>query len=865
MVNQSGKPDVFLIMKKKFTTSKALKTVFPIFFLLISFSLSSQVFTDNDDLKNAVNATTTGGTFVVKNGSYNDFDATFEIMATQENPIIIKAESVGGVTLTGESGFVFKKSAHITLEGFVFDVTGDNSLIKLEGCNNIRITRNVFELKTTESIKWVFIGGVWDDNTLPFQFPSHHNRVDHNIFQNKNTPGHYITVDGTTDTNDVAYQSQYDRIDHNYFKNNSPRAVNEQESIRVGWSKMSNSSGYTTVEFNLFEDCDGDPEIVSVKSSDNIIRHNTFLKSYGTLSLRHGNRNRIEGNYFFGGGKPIETSPDNATLYTGGIRIYGKDHVIINNYMQGLNGTRWDAPITLTLGDAEEGNTNLTKHFIADNVLIAYNTLVDNSHGIEIGFDNNGNYGKDLKNIKIANNLIISSENALVEIKDNNDQGSNITWQNNLFAPTGTATTIVNATSTSFTDAMVKDENPFLVSESYNDYTIWRTTASTPNYNNAVSSETINEDIEGQDRPSSSNPGADHFSTASERFMPLKPVDVGPNAYETDDNTESLFLSSITTYTAAGETKQITVTANLDWSVTDDADWISITPSSGSNSGSFDVTVSPNSEFTERTGKVTVVGGAITRLLNITQAAADPKANLELINDQSANDNVSINYVFAEEVTATKNNLAIHTLDKDLNTQWAGNGVGGEIIYDLGGVFNLQLIDFATTNGKTYKFQIWVSKTGTTASDFENVFPNDGDLLSNSDGTYKSLLFPTVVIGTKYVKIIGNGQTSGSPWNTIKEVDFYKTSNLSVDNNILDDEIVLYPNPTNNILNINVGLKSINKIELFNIIGRKILETKIDTQKEIINIDVSKLAKGSYFVMISEKNGLKTSKNILVK
>ena len=79
---------------------------------------------------------------------------------------------------------------------------------------------------------------------------------------------------------------------------------------------MSLSSGYTIVEHNLFEDCDGDPEIVSIKSSDNIIRHNTFRGSYGTLSLRHGNRNKLESNYFFGNGKPIGTSPDGAQLYT---------------------------------------------------------------------------------------------------------------------------------------------------------------------------------------------------------------------------------------------------------------------------------------------------------------------------------------------------------------------------------------------------------------------------------------------------------------------------------------------------------------------------------------------------------------------
>ena len=97
-------------------------------------------------------------------------------------------------------------------------------------------------METEESIKWVFVGGVWNDNTYPFQYPSHHNRIDHNIFQNKETPGHYITIDGSfdnTDSDEVYYQSQYDVIDYNYFRNNGPRATNEQESIRIGWSEMS--------------------------------------------------------------------------------------------------------------------------------------------------------------------------------------------------------------------------------------------------------------------------------------------------------------------------------------------------------------------------------------------------------------------------------------------------------------------------------------------------------------------------------------------------------------------------------------------------------------------------------------------------
>ena len=519
-------------------TNYSLKKMvyFSILFSFLSLHIQAQfTFSDPDDLVEAVNAATEGGIFIVENGTYHDFEVSVEVTGTADHPVIIKAETIGGVALKGESHFVIKKSSFVTLEGFVFDAQGEESLVKLEGCNNIRISKNVFELETTEPIKWVFVGGFWNDNTYPFQYPSHNNRIDHNIFQNKNTPGHYITIDGSFDNtgaDEVYYQSQNDQIDHNYFKNNGPRAVNDQESIRIGWSEMSLSSGYTILEHNLFEDCDGDPEIVSVKSSDNIIRHNTFVSSYGTLSLRHGNRNRVEGNYFFGNEKPIGISPAGSTLYTGGIRIYGTDHLIINNYMEGLNGTRWDAPITLTLGDAIDGqSSNLSKHFRAERVTIAYNTLVDNTKGIEIGFDNNDNYKIDLEDIIIANNLITGSENSLVDIVEaENDQGHKITWLNNLMYPTGNASLLTGASSTSFDANAVIIENPQLV---YDDIlNVWKTTENTPVYQNAITSEVISEDIDGQTREIDSNPGADHFSLESIRFTPLTPDDVGPNAEE---------------------------------------------------------------------------------------------------------------------------------------------------------------------------------------------------------------------------------------------------------------------------------------------------------------------------------------------
>ncbi|WP_417290318.1 chondroitinase-B domain-containing protein [Corallibacter sp.] len=497
---------------------------------LLTISLHSQTFVSTDtDLQNMVNASNDGDVFIVPDGTYSDFYASITKVATAGNPVTIKAETVGGVTLTGDSHFVFKKAAHIILEGFVFDCVGNNTLVKLEASNNIRITRNVFETETTNSLKWIVVTGYYNDYT--FQFLSHHNRIDHNIFQNKDTAGNYITIDGTyNEDRTVNQQSQYDRIDHNYFFNNGPRIANEKESIRIGNSQLSTTSGFTTVEFNYFEECDGDPEIVSVKSCDNIVRHNTFYRNYGTLTLRQGNRNTVAGNYFFGGGKAngvfIDNDGQSQPIYTGGIRAYGTDHIIINNYLEDLRGTRFDAPITLTQGDAIDGvDTNQSLHYRGERITIANNTLVNNTHNIEIGYaKQNGSYNQPLVDIVLANNLVTGSENSMV--KYYNDQYGEIEWYNNVMYPTASA--VLNADGYSFTSDEISVENHNLALSG----DIWKATSTTPTRENGASSITNDEDIEGQTRPVISSVGADHFSTSAVVYEPIGIDDVGPYAYE---------------------------------------------------------------------------------------------------------------------------------------------------------------------------------------------------------------------------------------------------------------------------------------------------------------------------------------------
>jgi poly(beta-D-mannuronate) lyase len=88
------------------------------------------------------------------------------------------------------------------------------------------------------------------------------------------------------------------RIDHNHFGPRPPLGKNGGETIRLGYSHQSMNNSRTVVEENLFEKCDGEIEIISSKSCENIYRGNTFRDSEGCLTLRHGNRCTIDGNYF---------------------------------------------------------------------------------------------------------------------------------------------------------------------------------------------------------------------------------------------------------------------------------------------------------------------------------------------------------------------------------------------------------------------------------------------------------------------------------------------------------------------------------------------------------------------------------------
>ncbi|HVE60110.1 MAG TPA: chondroitinase-B domain-containing protein [Pyrinomonadaceae bacterium] len=434
-----------------------------------------------------------GDEIILTDGNYSAFKVRRKY-GTAENPIIVRAQNpLGAVFNAGQ--LELDKTDYLTFQDFRFTLSTN---IKLRGTEHNRLTRNSFEFNETglTDLDWISMG----------TGESNHNRIDHNDFKNKFTLGNFIVLVG-----DNGQVSQYDLIDHNYFFNLGPRADNEKEAIRLGDSSISQSNGYTTLEYNLFEQCDGDPEIVSIKTNDNIVRYNTFRRSKGALTARQGNRSLMYGNFFLGEG----------VADTGGIRAYGNDHKIFNNYFEGLTASDTTgnySAISITNGDADGAElpgADQSKHYRPQRILIANNTLVGNLSNIEIG----GSYTLAPRDITFANNIVVGSTNPLYRIFT---APLTSVFAGNIAFPSGTATVGMSAT-----DAQIRVIDPLFVTEN----NLQKLGAGSPAIDASLNNyDFLTEDFEGQTRDALRDAGADEFGAFNAQRLPLVSANAGLNS-----------------------------------------------------------------------------------------------------------------------------------------------------------------------------------------------------------------------------------------------------------------------------------------------------------------------------------------------
>jgi poly(beta-D-mannuronate) lyase len=347
---------------------------------------------------------------------------------------------------------------------------------------------------------------------------------------------------------------------------------------------------------------------------------------------------------------------------------------------------------------------------------------------------------------------------------------------------------------------------------------------------------------------------------------------------------ESLTVSSLAPLSPDAGSYDVTVNANVSWTALSNDGWISIDTNSGTGNATVSVSVTENTTTNQRIGTVTftqVAGGDdIVRTLTVTQEGADLTDIYDLINTGTGlpTDKVTVHSFSKENGSKSPPELAIHSLDKDLDTEWAADdgslvdGVKGDgeyIIYDLGSTHHLDLIQFNTTNkSDAFGIQIWVSTTGTDFSDFSMVLPSTGDLLLTATSTTDFNQY-LVDVDAHYVKLVGFGRfdsagtTRKSAWTAITEIEFYGTSSLSTKENSFS-KISIHPVPTKDILNITHLSTSINRISIYNVFGQKVINKKVNANLSNIEVNTSSLSNGMYLIQFSTENNGSMSKAFIV-
>lgn len=359
-----------------------------------------------------------GDTIVMQNGQWHSQSIILKGIGTENNPVVLMAQTAGQVILTGSS-YVDLSGKFVEVSGLYFKdgTLSGRSVIsfrtstseKAENCivKNTAIVNYNPALNTVDS-KWVSMYGK-------------NNTVRNCTFENKTNAGTLLVV--WLEANVIPAHT----IENNHFGfrnsnlDGNGAELNGQEIIRIGDSSTSMQNANCIVTGNFFEKCNGEIEVISNKSGGNYYSNNVLFECKGMLTLRHGNNCTVDGNYFIG----------NNISNTGGVRIIGENHKVYNNYFENLTGTNYRSAICMVRG---KENSALNDYFQVKNALVAFNTMVNCTQSFSINYQSSSSYTMPPIGTVIAHNHVFNtlSSKTNVVIEQNNIAALDVTWKNNI-------------------------------------------------------------------------------------------------------------------------------------------------------------------------------------------------------------------------------------------------------------------------------------------------------------------------------------------------------------------------------------------------------------------------------------------------
>ena len=350
-----------------------------IFFIISIISLftscnkgaTNQIFVSTEsELREAIKNVKAGDDIVLKNGIYKDVEIQFVGEGTKENPINLRAETAGKVFIEGVSSLEISGN-YLEVSGLFFR----NGHSPIQNVIAFRTSKNnvANHSKVSNCVILDFNNLERDKDNLWVQFYGKHNTLENCYIAGKTNGGPTVRVDLKGNQS----IRNYHKIINNHFGPRPRKGGARGETIQLGSSFTSMSPSHTLIANNLFEECNGEVEIISSKTNFNIIKNNVFYKSEGSVVTRHGNYVSVDGNYFIG---------DGINEQFGGIRIINTGHWITNNLFYKIKGKNFRSPIAIMNGIPK---SPLNRYNQVTDVVVAYNTFVDSDSPFQFGVGQN--------------------------------------------------------------------------------------------------------------------------------------------------------------------------------------------------------------------------------------------------------------------------------------------------------------------------------------------------------------------------------------------------------------------------------------------------------------------------------------------
>ncbi|MWW24736.1 chondroitinase-B domain-containing protein [Algibacter lectus] len=383
---------------------------------------SGTLVSTNKELYEAIKNVKAGDNIVLANGVWENVEIKFVGEGTENAPITLKAETPGQVFIEGVSNLEIAGN-YLVVEGLFFR-------------NGYTPTSNVIAFRTSEEkvanysrvtncVILDYNQKQRDKDDLWIQLFGKHNKVDHCYIAGKTNGGPTLRVDLKGNQS----IRNYHQIVNNHFGPRPRKGGARGESIQLGSSFTSMSPSNTTIANNLFEECNGEVEVISSKTNFNEIRNNVFYKSEGSVVTRHGNYAVIDGNYFIG---------DGVNKNYGGIRLVNTGHWVINNYFYNIIGENFRSPLAVMNGIPK---SPLNRYNQVTDVVVAYNTYVNCKSPWQFGVGTNIAQSDVLPKSEIrsarpirtvvANNVIYNTEGDLLPVVEH-DKADGVLFKSNI-------------------------------------------------------------------------------------------------------------------------------------------------------------------------------------------------------------------------------------------------------------------------------------------------------------------------------------------------------------------------------------------------------------------------------------------------